>query len=243
MFGLHMKGGKEKKDVPTDEINKMMKKGMNDKDIIRHLKAKGYPYNLIEKAMLHAVKRGVDDKHEKKKPQEYDVPEQDFFNDEGTDSSGVEDLFGPPPQHEEPEYAEPAEEEYQQDYQDYQDLPQFSEQSQPVEEIVEGLVEEKWQRFQDEMIRLEDSIERTKADMKNIEERVHAAGKETPSTELDSRLTEFGDRMDDIEARIGGLERAFKQFLPALTRNIESLSGMVAELKKGKYEEKKEVKV
>jgi len=39
-----------------------------------------------------------------------------------------------------------------------------------------------------------------------------------------------------LEIRISGLEKAFRQFLPSLTRNIESLSDMVHEVKEKKYE-------
>ena len=39
-------------------------------------------------------------------------------------------------------------------------------------------------------------------------------------------------KVEDLEARVGGLEKAFKQFLPTLTRNIESLSAMIHEMKR-----------
>ena len=39
------------------------------------------------------------------------------------------------------------------------------------------------------------------------------------------------NKLDDLEARIGGLEKAFRQFLPSLTENIEALSKMIHEMK------------
>ena len=209
----------EARPIPVDEINAMTRRGMSDKDIIKALKAKGYSYNDIEKAMLSAVKSGVaEERPARAPPQPAQQPAAGFdFGEEPADSSfdnlATEDIFGA----QEPQY---------------QDLPQFSQEQQPpVEELVEGLVEEKWQHFQDEMSRLEDSLEKIRADMKVFEERIDAARKESPSSDLEARLTELSDHLEDLDARVGGLERAFKQMLPSLTRNIESLSAMVSEMK------------
>lgn len=203
-------------DVPQDEVERMTRKGLSDKDIIRQLKAKGYSYNAIEKAMLTAVKKGVDAPREIRAPEPAaEQAHDDLFGPTEYEPASVDDLFGAPDQNE---------------MQNLQDLPEFAEQAQPVEELVEGLIEEKWQRLQDEMIKLEDAIERLKADIKGVEDKTSLERQQMPN-DMTAHLTEMGDRLEDVEARIGGLERAFKQFLPSLTKNIESLSAMVAELK------------
>ncbi len=210
----------EARPIPTDEINTMTRRGMSDKDIIKALKAKGYSYNDIEKAMLSAVKSGVSEEKPMRAMPAAPPPQQESGfefgeapSDDNFDNLATEDIFaGQEPQ--------------------YQDLPQFSqEQQQPVEELIEGIVEEKWQHFQDEMARFDEGLDKVRADMKIFEERIETSRKETPSTELEARLTELSDHLEDLDARVGGLERAFKQFLPSLTRNIESLSSMVSEMK------------
>ena len=60
-MGLFHKASKERGEVPVEEVQKMTRKGMSDKDIIKHLKSKGYSYESIESAMLRAVKDGVGD--------------------------------------------------------------------------------------------------------------------------------------------------------------------------------------
>ena len=209
--------------IPSDDINSMTRRGMSDKDIIKALKAKGYSYNDIEKAMLSAVKSGVSDEKPTRRAPPVQQPEQQEysydFSDEAPndnfDNMGTEDIFAG-------QEAAPQ----------FQDLPQFSqEQQQPVEELVEGLVEEKWQHFQDEMAKFEDGLERVRADMKTFEERIEAAKKESPTGELETRMSEIADHLEDLDARVGGLERAFKQMLPSLTRNIESMSTMINEMK------------
>lgn len=94
-----------------------------------------------------------------------------------------------------------------------------------VEELVEGVVEEKWQKAEARLEGMEGEISKIYARLKQAEQRpVNAPVR-------DERIDDYSERLEDLEARIGGLEKAFKQFLPALTRNIESLSNMIHEMK------------
>lgn len=94
-----------------------------------------------------------------------------------------------------------------------------------VEELVEGVVEEKWQKLESRLEGMENEISKVYARLKQAEQRTAVAPLK------DERIDDYTERLEDLEARIGGLEKAFKQFLPALTRNIESLSGMIHEMK------------
>ena len=58
---FHKKPKEEKMNAPVEEVQKMTRKGMSDKDIIKHLKSKGYSYEAIEGAMLKAVKESVEE--------------------------------------------------------------------------------------------------------------------------------------------------------------------------------------
>ena len=217
----------ESKPVPIADIQAMTKRGMSDKDIIKSLKSRGYSYNDIEKAMLTAVKSGVSEERPSKQPQAADRDFSTDFGDEpqneSFDNMGTEDIFAG---------QAPVQQQYSNQQPGYQDLPQLSQEpQQPVEELIEGVVEEKWQRFQEELGRFEDGLEKLRADVAIFEERIEATKKESPAAEFETRAMELSDRMDDLDARVGGLERAFKQFLPGLTRNIESLSALVNEIK------------
>lgn len=92
-----------------------------------------------------------------------------------------------------------------------------------VEELVEGVVEDKLHGYKERMERVEEEITKLYA-------RVKHAQLPQPVPE-DSGVDELTGRIEDLEARIGGLEKAFKQFLPSLTRNIEALSAMIHEMK------------
>ena len=188
------------KPVPSEEIESLISQGMSDKDIIKKLKSEGYSYENIENAMLKAVKVGVDD-------------------------SGIgQDSFDPgmpgPAQ-------QPQEQPIMDEFSDI-DVKNAEELSpeQIVEELIEGVVESKWKRFDEE-------IERVNMEVNSIKESAKSAKpSESPdSSQYEERMNALSAQVEDISTRVGGLEKAFKQFLPSLTRNIESLSAIIHEMK------------
>ncbi len=197
-------GGKKKKgDVPLEEVQKMAAQGMSDKDIIKKLKGQGYSYDSIERAMLQAVKDGV----EEPQPQEAEIP------------SFPEAM----PQHRKGE-AEPLFPEFEpQEVAEMETVnPEII-----VEELVEGIVEEKWNKFAPRLERLEGEMNVLRAEIRQAPKQAQGGG----TKELETKVAELAEQFDELEARIGGLEKAFKQFLPSLTRNIEALSKMIHEMK------------
>ncbi len=213
------KNVKGERGVPIDEIRRMASKGMSDRDIIKDLKGRGYSYNDIEKAMLAAVKEGV---NEPSAPSA-EMPSEEFFAPSQ-------------PQQLQPSYELPTFEEEQ---------PQFVNPEQTenmMEELIEGVIEDKWNKFEDRMSKIEDSFEKAKAEMKQWQIKQDQQRRESPTKELELRISEMSEQLEDIDARVGGLEKAFRQFLPALTKNIESLSQLIHELreKQGMVEEEVE---
>ncbi len=208
LFGS--KKPKEEKAIPIEEVQKMTKKGMSDKDIIKHLKGKGYSYESIEGAMLKAVKEGVDDDHPKVVERlDTESPASQNFFDTPQDDFGQDFIAAP-----------------EMDTQMETEGPEVM-----LEEVVEGIVEEKWHKFSDDLRKFDENIERMKAEIKQFDMKLEQVRKDSPVKDLDARMSGISDQLEDMEARVGGLEKAFKQFLPSLTRNIESLSQMIHEMK------------
>jgi len=194
---------KEQKPLPMDEVKAMTSKGMSDKDIIKDLKHKGYSYKDIEKAMLETVKEGVE-------PEAMPVA-QPFEQAE---------LEQPQPQgFELPTFEEEIPQEMEGDQSDV-----------IIEELIEGIVEEKWGKFEERISKIEDSIEHINAQLKQYGSEL-SVPRVAPSKELEFKVNDLSNAFEDLEARVGGLEKAFRQFLPSLTRNIESLSQMIHEIK------------
>ncbi|MBI4019093.1 MAG: hypothetical protein HY364_02470 [Candidatus Aenigmarchaeota archaeon] len=188
--------------VPSEEIESLISQGMSDKDIIKKLKSEGYSYESIENAMLKAVKVGVDD-------------------------SGVgQDSFDPALAA--PVMQQPQEPPAIDDFSDM-DMKNAEELSpeQIVEELIEGVVESKWKRFDEEIERMNMEINSIKESSKNA----RPPEGSSDGSQYDEKINAISAQVEDISTRVGGLEKAFKQFLPSLTRNIESLSAIIHEMK------------
>ncbi len=198
-------GGKKKKgEVPIEEVQRMSAQGMGDKDIIKKLKSEGYSYDSIEKSMLQAVKEGVSE--EPAGAEGFQPTFPDTLEPQQR-KGGAEALF--------PEF-EP------------QEVPEI-ENINPelvIEELVEGVVEEKWNKFSSRMEKIENELNLIRAELKQPRQVQQGNTKEA-----EAKVAELAEQLDELDARIGGLEKAFKQFLPSLTRNIEALSRMIHEMK------------
>ncbi|MFH0949320.1 MAG: hypothetical protein V1802_02425 [Candidatus Aenigmatarchaeota archaeon] len=193
--------------VSPEEIQQMMQKGMADKEIIKMMKKKGYSYESIESAMLEAVRKGVSSQEQRFEPpriEQMKTPE--------------EELFG------EPKKSELIEEMGLSELEEETESPEAI-----IEDLVEGVIEEKWVKFEDRMKRIEDNMNALQSGVKQYDLKIENIKKE-PIT-MQGPSDELLTRLDELEARIGGLEKAFRQFLPSLTKNIESLSHMIHEMK------------
>ena len=206
---LFHKKPKDSREVPLEDVQKMTKKGMSDKDIIRQLKSKGYSYEAIEGAMLRAVKEGVDDE----KPRAMDRME--------TESPAVDNVFDMPR-----EFAPDFTQQTQQMPDEEVEAPEMM-----LEELIEGIVDDKWRKFDDRLNKIDDNFDRIRAEIKQFEIRIDQNKKDSPSREIEARMADISEQLEDMEARVGGLEKAFKQFLPSLTKNIEALSHIIHEMK------------
>lgn len=208
---------KDEHGSPVEEVQKMTRTGMSDKDIIKKLKAKGFSYDEIERAMLQAVKSGVSDEEPMMRKAQPTVPElESFYEEQPTD-----DIFETPmPQ---PQRKQGR---AQMEFEEPQEQPELM-----LEELIEGVIEDKWHKFESNMKKLEEDFNKMRAEMSQFQQKVESTKKEPQTKELEANFTELTERLSDIEARVGGLEKAFKQFLPSLTKNIESLSNMIHEMK------------
>jgi DNA-binding transcriptional MerR regulator len=198
--------------IPLERIQNMAQSGMSDRDIMRRLKAEGYSYEQIERAMLGAVKQGVAPVEPSPAPHRTsELPTLDDIYAAEPRRPGpadISDLLEP-----ELEGAEPI-------------PPEELSPELAIEELIEGTVDEKMQSIEDKIEKLQEEQHRIRVLLKRLKERAEKTT-ETPAPDI----SEFREKLTDLEARVGGLERAFKQFLPGLTHNVESLSKMIHELK------------
>ncbi|MBI5061263.1 MAG: hypothetical protein HZB67_03035 [Candidatus Aenigmarchaeota archaeon] len=213
-----MFGGKKKemdRPVPLDRVRAMSRTGMSDRDIIKQLKSEGYSYNEIEKAMLQSVKEGVSNEPFSQPMTQggggAEVPRQlslPVFEEEQGDREAQDILNEIRPEGLEGEVSPDV----------------------VMEELIEEIVQEKVAKTNERVKQLENTIAMLKAEIKHSEDIIVNAPSEHGMPK------EFEDKVEELEARVGGLEKAFKQFLPSLTKNIEELADMIHEMKERRVE-------
>ncbi|MBI5347494.1 MAG: hypothetical protein HZB66_02700 [Candidatus Aenigmarchaeota archaeon] len=209
--------------VPIDRVSALSQRGMSDKDVIKQLKSEGYSYDEIEKGMLQAVKQGItpEEPYSPAPPTMRAAPRPPAPS-RGAALPSWDDIYSGNPE-------EPATETelFEAEVPNDEELsPELA-----IEELVEGVVNEKWEKFQKRLESIEAEQHKIKVMISQVQQRKPA---QSSSEDNKAEMEEVYKRMDDIEARIGGLEKAFKQFLPSLTRNIESLAKMVHEMKESR---------
>lgn len=203
--------------APVKEVEKMRMSGTSDRDIIKKLKADGFSYSEIEKAMLQSLKQNVSSEPVASPAEETwgEITSKD-------ETPTLEDIYGKP---EEPKG--PSVEDLMAPGMQESDIgPEMA-----IEELVEGVVNEKWEVFEKELKKLKYDEEVLMRQIKQLESLTSTTGKDSKFIALERKFGEMETRLTDMEARISGLEKAFKQFLPSLTDNIRNLSNMIREMK------------
>ncbi len=220
--------------IPVAEVQHLQSLGMEDKDIIKKLKEQGYGFSEIEKAMMHAVKGGVEPISEPIPIQNEELPieqmaptqdEQRYTNEAPEDNK---DIFS--------QYNEetPTLGELEGDM-GQMSVPGIEHDSispdVAIEELVEGVVDEKWDDFTKKMERNDSILSEIRTELRILQNKLERLAQKPADT--DEVSEEINQKMEDLEVRITSVERAFKQMLPNLTRNIQELTLLAKQKKEG----------
>jgi hypothetical protein len=218
--------GKKKKkgSIPIEEVQNMTARGFSDREIVKKLKKDGFAYDEIERAMLNAVKAGVSGDTQSF-GQFSRAPEEVPTNAGANEAFSFDEFIQAPPQQAQQPQA----------YSGEQQLDINPEAI--IEELIEGVIEEKWEKFNKKFKKYEEDLERVGVTIKAFEKKVEDVKNEPESAEFKMKTDVLNNRIEELEARVGGLEKAFKQLLPSLTRNIENLSSIIHEMKDSRQNE------
>jgi hypothetical protein len=102
-----------------------------------------------------------------------------------------------------------------------------------LEEVVEGIVSDKWSEFEERLGMFEKRDVQLQGQIEDLRKKVSLVEKSLQEREgtYVGKLDEFGDSMDNIEGRIGSIEKIFKEFIPGITQNIRTMSELVEKVK------------
>ncbi len=232
--------GEEMGSIPIKEVTLLRKQGKSDREVITKLKAQGFSFQAIEKAMLHVLKSGVGNSNDPisqpgmRPPQNFGQPPQ-VIPQQPPGMQPPQQGSPQLPQREQVNFgrqAQPAQ--GTQELMPEQKLgfsgmqePSLEMQSEPtdlIEEIVEGVVEEKFEKLdtkfefiQKNQEKLKEEIEAMKILLTNEVQKVEklVEGSKEETNKLD-------DEIETIDIKCAALERAFKQFLPDLAEKVRS---------------------
>ncbi len=102
-----------------------------------------------------------------------------------------------------------------------------------LEEVIEGIIADKWTSFEtiiEELRRKDDDLQRQIIDLRK---EIDAVKDEIRKSEerFIAKLEEHGSHVTSIEARIGSIERIFKEFIPELTETMRIVKEIVEKKK------------
>ena len=201
-------------ETPLDEAMGMKKKGLNKKDIAEDLKNKGYNPNQVYDAM-----------------NQLDIKDS-VGNDPRMQLSVLNQDIPVP----EPPKEEEFEQEPKQTYQKPIQATRYPSYHPENDELIESMVEEKWQQITDVVgdielwkSRVNDELVAIKQEIMRLSDRL-----DNVQRSVLGKVTEYSQSMGNVETDIKALEKVMKNILQPLTSNIKELSRITNDLKKGK---------
>ncbi len=192
------------KAIPNERVKELSSKGFSELETIDVLRREGYSADEIEKALTQSLKTGVTEPVPAREEQRLPT---------------LEDIS---PKAEMPEVPETSlsTESYSQGY--------------SPEEYINYVVDEK---IGESNKSINDISVKTKELEKRIEQtydQVNALiqSRSSEQSQILDRIDSFKESVSDMDVRLGGLEKAFKETLPALIESVRMLSDLLQRFKK-----------
>ena len=215
---------KDLDDIPTEEAMDLNKRGLKKGDIVKKLEEKGYRPQQINDAFNQIdIKSGISGKY----------PYEDVSHP-GMESSvlNLEEEAPSPTQMEEREIPQ------QRQNISTPQIPQVTQRdySADTEELIEAVIEEKWQEFMDRLGDMESWKIRTDDDITSIKQEVIRLGKrfDNLQSSIVQKVGEYNQNIMDVNTEIKALERVFQNIIDPLTNNIKELGRITKDLKGNK---------
>ncbi|MEM5879224.1 MAG: hypothetical protein QXU74_01900 [Candidatus Aenigmatarchaeota archaeon] len=201
---------------PVERIKELSSKGFSEVEIIDVLRKEGYSPEEIDAGLTEALKMGVSG---------ISPPTEGPVN-----LPKLEELQPRQAPVEVPETSLP------QDYSYYTTpvYPSQSAQAYPAEEYIDFIVKERTAELNDKLKEFMIKYSELEKRFAEIHEQLNELTKAKTSGEqlVLARLDEVKSVLVDMETRIAGLEKAFKDALPALIESVRALSDVVQRMKR-----------
>ncbi|MDD5416949.1 MAG: hypothetical protein PHU12_03155 [Candidatus Aenigmarchaeota archaeon] len=220
--------------IPVDLVQRYGAQGMSEPEIASRLKSQGFSPGQIDAAMRTVLRDKITgpQKSEPNPQLQEQFPSMQIVPRETGEAAPMPPRRPMPQQMQRPQPVqqprpEPEEEpETKFTFEEPESRFEAPESNITLEEIIEGVVAEKWNAFEQRLanfeerdLQLEQAIQETRASIKELEKTVNMK-----EENLSGRFEQFGDSMSTIEGKIGSIEKVFKDFVPELSKNVRLLS-------------------
>lgn len=200
------------KGVPIDRVKELASKGFSEPDMIDALRKEGYSPDEIDGALTEALKMGVSG---------MTPPVFESLAEQAPVLPALEQMpqqIGSPVM---PETSLP------QSY--YQQQQQY-----PTEEYVEYLVRERVGKIDEKINEFSIRYEELEKRMQTVWDQLNtiATGRSTEQQQILQKLDTFKEMIVEMETRLGSLEKAFRETLPALIESVRALCDLVGRVKR-----------
>lgn len=227
---------KEKTGTPVDQVTTMRSQGIDNNRIIQTLQRDGYSSAQIFEAMNMAdrslgINGSNSDASQAMAPQGQQPvpPTQAPASEQQTPASQ--------PDHPVPDFAH---ESFKQSREAPQSFPPYQESAPDVEELVESVIDEKWNDLVKDINKIIewknqadskiDVIEKDFSNLKGEFDKLHQA--------VIGKIGEYDKNILNVGAEVKAMERVFSKVLPVFTENVSELSRVTEILKKPKTSSK-----
>ncbi len=210
--------GRGKGSVPVERVRDLTGRGFSEVEVIDVLRKEGYSPEEIDNALTQSIKFAATNSSSQ---QDFQAS-QPARNEQALPT--LEELL-PKPQQQSPQLPETSlPQEYYQNYQ----------QNYPTEEYVDYVVQARLGEITQKITEFSVKAQEIERRIQEVSDRISEIMnlRNAEQTQILSKIETFKDSSSDIEMRIGGLEKAFKETLPALIESVRALTDLVQRFKR-----------
>jgi len=231
--------------IPVDMVLNYAAQGFSEQEIVARLQSQGFAPEHIDRALKIALKERVTSapgaQMGRPEPQPQLPQPTDFYG--ATQEPAVTrhpssaPMGYPPEKVVNPQAERPMSLEDMGSSFTFENQPRNQPQSPmeeiTVEELIEGIVTERWRDFEERLNDFEKRDLQLQAQIDDLRKRFKEIDSSLIDREkgLSGKMEEFGGSMENIEGRIGSIEKVFKEVLPELTENIKAMTDFVEKVK------------
>lgn len=208
---------KGKGSIPVERVRDLTGRGFSEVEVIDVLRKEGYSPQEIDAALAQTLKFAAT------APSQLQQQTIEYPKSEPALPT-LEEIM-PKTQQQAPQIPETSlPQEYYQSYQ----------QNYPTEEYVDYVVQARMGEINQKLTEFSVKAQEIERRIQEVSDRINEimSLRNAEQTQILSKIETFKEGVGDIETRIGGLEKAFKETLPALIESVRALTDLVQRLKR-----------